>query len=174
MKSKTIYILGGVVLVLVIALVAFGNSKLFTGRMTSTPFVRQAAPLTTNTYSKASAPITVSVMDLQESLVPNAYVNMYEVTPEAGGVYKAVLISTKKTQANGNGAVFNIQQGQIVDFIGFINESYSTNSIKEILHSPPYKNFSGKLCQINFLDTNAKLDEACEGTTSLAKLLQRS
>lgn len=92
-----------------------------------------------------------------------AYVNAYKVTPVNNGEYSGVLLETKQTGANGEGVVFTVQPGEIIDFVGFKKQQHANNAKTWTFKAPPYKNFSGedgtaeRLCQINFLDTQSKL-----------------
>gem|GEM_PF-4717366 len=105
-------------------------------------------------------------------LIPNAFINMYAVTPVAPGIYDGELLVNQKTGPDGAGVFFTVLPGQKVDFVGFRNADNATAATHWIFSSPPYKNFSAedfiaeRLCQINFLDDTAKLQS--NGTDSCA------
>lgn len=92
------------------------------------------------------------------SIVQNAYVNMYAVTPATAGIYSGKLLATKKVGLSGS-ATFDVMPGQVVDFVTFADDK--ANLVKHWTSTvPPYKNFGSdgnRICQINYLDSNSKL-----------------
>jgi len=119
-------------------------------------------------YSPVSLP-TVS-MDVgvngypsnPNTLLQNAYVGMYRVTPVIAGVYEGTLVSIKST-GTAQHATFNVRPNDVVDFVGFTDLTKARNTTRYTFTAPPYKNFAavdgvrGRLCQINFLDKTTKL-----------------
>lgn len=89
----------------------------------------------------------------------DGYVNIYKVVPVSSGVYKGYLIETKKSPKD-EGALFTITPGQIVDFVAFKSLAKAQAATEWKFSSPPYKNFgdyTDRICQINFLDSNSKM-----------------
>ena len=104
--------------------------------------------------------------DLIEN-IPYAYVNFYEVTPISSGVYEGVLLETQNTGADA-GAAFDVEYGQIVNFVGFIELENAEAATEWTFGTPPRKNFGDwdRLSQINYLNADEKLVLQVDGSYS--------
>ncbi len=113
--------------------------------------------------------------------IPNAFVNMYTVQPNAAGTaFEVVGVEIKSTgTGNNSGATFWVQPGQIVDFEGFKTWKAAMRGAMLKKNAtwtapPPYKNFAqggNKLCQTNFMQVYKPLENGC--ATSLSTPYKR-
>lgn len=107
-------------------------------------------------------------------MLSNTYITMYYVRPVRAGVYEGTYGKTAKTGANGEGAVFSVEPGQIVNFVAFESQFEANNTRHFTFTSPPYKNFSAQdgnakqLCQINYLDQETKMKIQIDNSYSCA------
>ncbi len=129
------------------------------------------------TFAYSSVVFEVGANDFTEhydynniNIVPNAYVNVYEISDNANlGYYKGTLIDTLYTGSDGMAEV-TVEYGEMVDFLTFKTQAAATEAQYDEwkFYTPPYKNFGNnvdELCQTNFYDFDEYLqyseDYAC-------------